>query len=158
MKQIIIGIDPGSRTTGYGLIASNGQQHRYIASGSIKTTHDHLSMKLCEIYTCVNELIRVHHPNMAAIEQVFMHKNANSALKLGQARGVAIVAIASHAIPLAEYAPREIKRAIVGTGSADKSQMQHMVKILLKLDQVPPHDAADALGIAICHAHSVRLR
>lgn len=154
MKHIIIGIDPGSRSTGYGLIATNGNQHRYIASGCIKTSNDNLAIKLSEIFTSVCELVRVHKPTIASIEQVFMHKNANSALKLGQARGAAIVALANHAIPIAEYAPRTIKRAVVGTGAADKEQMQHMVKILLNLDQTPPSDAADALGIAICHAHS----
>lgn len=154
MNTIIIGIDPGSRSTGYGIIASNGNQHRYITSGCIKTVGDYLADKLRQIHQGISEIIRVHQPNTAGIEQVFMNKNANSALKLGQARGAAIVALAASAIPVAEYAPREIKKAVVGHGAAEKSQIQHMVKLLLNLDKEPSSDAADALAIAICHAHS----
>lgn len=154
MKTIILGIDPGSRITGYGVIATNGSQHRFVACGCIKTQGSYLADKLAQIHQGISEIIRVHQPTTSGIEQVFMHQNPNSALKLGQARGAAIVALATQAIPVAEYAPRQIKKAVVGYGAADKAQIQQMVKLLLSLDQVPSPDAADALAIAICHAHS----
>ena len=109
--------------------------------------------RLHEIYTGINQIIVQYQPNVSVIEQVFMYRNAASALKLGQARGVAIVACVQHGLPVHEYAPTQIKQAVVGTGRADKVQVQHMVKVLLSLPASPPADAADALATALCHAH-----
>lgn len=150
---IILGIDPGSRITGYGLIKKNGNKYQYISSGCIKTeSSSHLAKKLFQIHQGITSLINEFSPAEAAIEKVFMHENPDSALKLGQARGAAFVAIASHDIPVAEYTPRTVKQAVVGYGAADKQQVQYMIKFLLGLSAVPSPDAADALAIAICHA------
>jgi len=155
--DIILGIDPGSRVTGFGVIASDGNRHRYLTSGCITmSTQQPLAERLEKIFTDLNDVITAHAPAVAAIEQVFVYKNANVALKLGQARGAAIVAVAKHALPLAEYSPRSIKSAVVGYGGADKIQVQHMIKRLLNLNAVPPSDAADALAVALCHAHTGR--
>ncbi len=151
--NIILGIDPGSRITGYGVIRSDGQRHSYIASGTVVLREEALAQRLVKIFTAINQIILQYQPQQAAIEQVFMARNANSALKLGQARGAALVALAQH-IPVAEYAARSIKQAVVGYGAADKEQIQHMVKLLLNLGQAPPADAADALAVAICHAQT----
>lgn len=148
---IIIGIDPGSRITGYGVIQKQGNAFSYLDSGCIRVKGDSLSEKIAEIYTGVATLVAQHQPMHAAVEQVFFGKNASSALKLGQARGAALAAIAVAAIPIGEYAPRKVKQAIVGTGAAEKSQIGHMVKCLLKLPGTPQEDAADALAIALCH-------
>lgn len=152
--MIILGIDPGSRTTGFGVICRTGQKIEYIVSGCIRTGEGELPGRLKKIYDGVSELITTYHPQQFAIEQVFMGKNADSALKLGQARGVAIVAAVQQGLPVAEYAPRTIKQAVVGKGGAAKEQVQHMVQYLLKLPGIPQADAADALAIAICHAHT----
>ena len=151
--SIILGIDPGSRITGYGLIADKGNRLSYITHGVIQTQGKDFSAKLFQIFTSLGEIIQEYRPNEAAIENVFFAKNAQSALKLGQARGAAITAIASTALPLSEYSPREIKQAITGSGRANKEQVQQMVKILLRLPQVPQADAADALACAVCHCH-----
>lgn len=150
--MIILGIDPGSRVTGYGLIACQGNSNRYIASGCIKTKGEHISERLLQIYQGLSTIIVQHLPTQAAIEQVFVNKNVDSALKLGQARGAAFVAVANYQLPLAEYAPRLVKQSVVGYGGADKQQVQQMIKILLCLSEAPPSDAADALAIALCHA------
>jgi len=151
---IILGIDPGSRLTGFGVINTVGQRIEYIASGCIRTGAGDLADRLKVIFESVTQLIELHCPQQFAIEQVFMGSNASSALKLGQARGVAIVAASMQNLPVHEYAPRTIKQAVVGTGAADKEQVQHMVQRLLKLPGIPQADAADALAIAICHAHT----
>ena len=151
---IILGIDPGSNITGFGIIDAIGSKYNYIASGCIRTTKDHFSKQLQQIFTGIFELVASYHPNEVAIEQVFMHANVNSALKLGQARGAAIVAAAQKDIKIAEYSARQVKQAVVGYGNAEKSQVQHMVKLLLKLADKPQADEADALAIAICHANS----
>lgn len=151
---IILGIDPGSRITGFGVINAVGHKIEYIASGCIRMTEKELPEKLGQIFSGVNELIETHSPQEFAIEQVFMGKNAASALKLGQARGVAIVAAVQHGLPVAEYAARSVKQAVVGRGGAEKSQVQHMVQVMLKLPGKPQEDAADALAIAITHAHT----
>ncbi|MDF7666294.1 crossover junction endodeoxyribonuclease RuvC [Orbaceae bacterium ESL0727] len=150
---IILGIDPGSRLTGYGVIRQIGRQLTYLGSGCIRTAADDLPTRLQRVYAGVSEIILQFHPDMFAIEQVFMARNADSALKLGQARGAAIVAAVNNHLPVYEYAARLVKQSVVGTGSADKKQVQHMVKLLLKLPASPQADAADALGIAITHAH-----
>ncbi|MFL0811637.1 MAG: crossover junction endodeoxyribonuclease RuvC [Agarilytica sp.] len=152
---LILGIDPGSRKTGYGLINTGSGQTDYIASGVVRIP-DTLSLpeRLKLIFDSVCEIIETHQPQEFAIEDVFMASNAGSALKLGQARGAAIVAAVHHELPVAEYAARKVKQSVVGTGAADKLQMQHMVKTLLKLAKSPQEDAADALGVAICHANT----
>ncbi|MBN0986061.1 MULTISPECIES: crossover junction endodeoxyribonuclease RuvC [Amphritea] len=152
--MLILGIDPGSRITGYGIINSVGAKNEYIASGCIRIKGDDLSQRLKQVYAGVTEIIEHYCPQEMAIEQVFMARNPDSALKLGQARGVAIVAGANQGLEVAEYAARKVKQAVVGNGSADKSQVQHMVKSILRLPGLPQADAADALAIALCHAHT----
>lgn len=151
----ILGIDPGSRLTGYGVISMVGRKLTYLGSGCIKTAADDLPTRLKRIYAGVSEIILQFSPTTFAIEQVFMSKNADSALKLGQARGAAIVSAVNHDLPVSEYAARLVKQSVVGTGAADKTQVQHMVKLLLKLSASPQADAADALAIAITHAHHI---
>lgn len=151
---IILGIDPGSRFTGYGVIEQQGHKLTYLGSGCIRIVADTLPEKLQIIFAGVSEVIRQFGPQLFAIEQVFMARNPDSALKLGQARGAAIVAATNNKLPVAEYSARQIKQAVVGTGAADKSQVQLMVKTLLKLPGTPQADAADALAVAMCHAHS----
>lgn len=151
---VILGIDPGSRITGYGLIRQIGQKIEYVDSGCIRTTPTgELSQKLLQIYDGVCQLMDHYSPEEVAIEQVFMHQNPNSALKLGHARGVAMVAAASHRVKVSEYSAREIKQTVVGYGAAEKAQVGHMVVSLLSLNKAPQTDAADALAIAICHSH-----
>lgn len=151
---IIMGVDPGSRKTGFGFINSVGGRHEYITSGVIRVPDVNLPERLKVIFDSVSELIERYIPQQFAIEQVFMAKNAGSALKLGQARGAAIVAAVNQNLPVHEYEARKVKQAITGTGAADKLQMQHMVKVLLKLPASPQEDAADALAIALCHVNS----
>ncbi|WP_086930020.1 crossover junction endodeoxyribonuclease RuvC [Agarilytica rhodophyticola] len=153
--SILLGIDPGSRKTGYGVINFTAGKVSYIASGLIRIP-DTLSLpeRLKVIFDGVSELIELHIPQEFAIEQVFMAKNAGSALKLGQARGAAIVAAMDNDVPVYEYEARKVKQSVVGTGAADKTQVQHMVKTLLKLPKTPQEDAADALAIALCHANT----
>jgi crossover junction endodeoxyribonuclease RuvC len=150
----IIGIDPGSNVTGYGLIESNGKESRHLASGFIRVQGDALPDKLGMIFREVSALIQEHQPDQMAIENVFVSKNAASALKLGQARGAAICAGMDAGLSVAEYSPREVKLAIVGTGGADKTQVQHMVRMLLGFREPLQADRADALAIALCHAHT----
>lgn len=152
---IILGIDPGSRITGYGVIRQSGRKLEYLGSGCIRTHIDDLPSRLKLIYAGVSELIVQFQPEHFAIEQVFMAKNADSALKLGQARGAAIVAAVNADLPVFEYAARLVKQSVVGTGAAEKTQVQHMVKSLLNLSASPQADAADALAIAITHCHLV---
>lgn len=149
----ILGIDPGSRVTGYGIIKASHEGMHYIDSGCIRTGEGELSQRLLQIFNGICELLEQYHPDEVAIEQVFMHENASSALKLGHARGVAMVACASHRLKVSEYAPREIKQAIAGYGGAEKTQVKHMVVQLLSLSAAPQSDAADALAIAICHSY-----
>ncbi len=150
---IILGIDPGSRITGYGLIEQQGSKLRYLASGCIRTKADSMPARLAHIHTDLNTLVQQFQPGEAALEQVFVHQNPAAALKLGQARGIVLLMAAIHGLPMAEYSAREVKRAMVGYGAADKSQMQYMVCQVLQLNKQPQQDAADALAIAICHAH-----
>lgn len=159
---LILGIDPGSRKTGYGIISHVSGVSQYVASGVIRMQETlALPERLKIIFDGVCEIIETYNPNEMAIEQVFMAKNASSALKLGQARGAAIVAGVSHNLPVGEYEARKVKQSVVGNGAADKLQVQHMVKTLLKLSQSPQEDAADALAVALCHAntqqHLIRL-
>ena len=150
---IILGIDPGSRITGYGLIKESKQQLQYIDSGCIRTSEGELSQRLLQIFNGICQLMEEYHPDEVAIEEIFMHQNPSSALKLGHARGVAMVACASHRMKVSEYSAREVKQSLAGYGAAEKSQVKHMVVKLLMLTSSPQSDAADALAIAICHSH-----
>lgn len=154
--SIILGIDPGSRITGYGLVKVVGSQSHYIASGCIKASDNTMAIRLKEIYQGLTHIIQTNQPTCVAIEQVFMHRNPNSAIKLGQARGCAILAASIHDLFIHEYSPRQIKQAMVGYGGATKAQMQHMVMSLLALNKCPATDAADALAVALCHAVNQR--
>jgi len=149
----ILGIDPGSRITGYGIIEAQGSQLSYVASGCIRVQADNFPERLKQIFTGIAALVNDYRPEQMAIEQVFMHKNADSALKLGQARGAAICAVQLQDLPVYEYAARQVKQALVGKGNAEKQQVQHIVKILLSLKGDIQTDAGDALGISLCHAH-----
>lgn len=151
---IILGIDPGSRKCGYGLINALGNRLEYVGSGIIRVESLAFPERLETIFSQLGEIIDEFHPEVAALEEVFMGKSAASALKLGQARGAAMVACTHHGLEVAEYATRKIKQAVTGTGRADKAQMQHMIVTLLKLERSPSEDAADALSVAVCHAHT----
>lgn len=154
----ILGIDPGSRVTGYGIIDSAGQQNRHVASGCIQIGSGALGERLQRIFDAIAALVRDYRPAEVAIERVFVNRNADSALKLGQARAAAICATFDARVELHEYAARAVKQAIAGHGGADKQQVQQMVRMLLRLDELPATDAADALAVALCHAHSRGLR
>lgn len=151
--SLILGIDPGSRVTGYGFVRFKASKLEYVASGCIRLKEATLPERLNTIFQGVTQLVQQYAPDEFAIEEVFLARNADSALKLGQARGVAIAAATNQGLPVSEYSARKVKQAVVGKGSADKTQVQHMVKQLLGLDKSPQSDAADALGIALCHAH-----
>jgi crossover junction endodeoxyribonuclease RuvC len=155
----IFGIDPGSERTGYGCVETDGSRHRIVVCGAISSpASTAFSDRLLAIHTGLSALLADCRPQAVAIESLFFATNVRSALKLGHARGVAMLAAAEAGVPVVEYTPAEIKRAVVGYGRAEKPQVQQMVKLLLGLPAVPsPHDAADALAIAICHAHSHRL-
>jgi len=150
----ILGIDPGSRTTGYGIIDSDGYRSEYVSSGCVRAKAEDWSQRLGIIYNGIQELLIQYAPDEVAIEKVFIHRNVDSALKLGQARGAAICAVVNRALHVDEYTPTEIKQSVVGKGNASKEQVQHMVQVLLNLSAAPQVDAADALAIAVCHAHS----
>ena len=151
----ILGIDPGSRKTGFGVLDFNGDAPAYVASGVVSSAEGSFPDRLRQIFTAVGEIVVEYRPDVVAIESVFMHKNAGSALKLGHARSAALCATFGYDV---DYAPREIKQAIVGTGAATKEQVQHMVISLLRLDAPPSLDAADALAAALCHGHQHRVR
>lgn len=150
----LLGIDPGSRITGFGILRMENRHVSYLNCGCIRTQDKAIALRLKTIFHNLSEIIEAYKPDVLAIEKVFVSKNADAALKLGQARGAAIVAAVQHDIPVFEYSPNAIKQAIVGRGHADKAQVQHMIKILLKLSAIPQVDAADALAVALCHAHT----
>lgn len=150
--MIIIGIDPGSVITGFGIIDNQVNKMSYVYSGSIRVKGDSLPQRLGDIFSRVAEVIQQYQPQQMGIENVFMARNPDSALKLGQARGAAICAAHHAGIEIAEYAAREVKQALVGKGAASKDQVQQMVKRLLGLKQTLQADEADGLAIAICHA------
>lgn len=150
----ILAIDPGSRLTGFGVIDVINGKINYVSSGCIRLPDENLAVRLKRIYECVSDVISDFQPKEFAIEEVFLAKNANSALKLGQARGSAIVAAAMADLPVYEYAARRVKQSVVGNGNADKVQVQAMVQMLLALEAPPQADAADALAIAMCHANT----
>ncbi|MCK4708340.1 MAG: crossover junction endodeoxyribonuclease RuvC [Gammaproteobacteria bacterium] len=150
----ILGIDPGSRYTGFGIIESDGLKSQYIHSGYIKVKGDELPEKLGCIFAELSLVIKEWQPEVMAIEKVFVGKNVDSALKLGQARGAAICAGVSAGLPVGEYTPTTIKKAVVGRGRADKGQIQEIMRIILKLSEKLQADEADALAVALCHAHN----
>ncbi|MGD2129173.1 MAG: crossover junction endodeoxyribonuclease RuvC [Lysobacterales bacterium] len=150
----ILGIDPGSRTTGYGIIEVDGDRISAVHHGVIKTGGGEFPERLGVIFAALKELIDEHRPSEVAVETVFVSHNVQSALKLGQARGAAVCAAISMGLPVSEYSPRSVKQAIVGRGGADKVQVQHMVSVLLRLAENPLEDAADALAVALCHQHT----
>ncbi len=149
----ILGIDPGSRITGYGIIEMHGGKAVWVTSGCIRVKSGNLAERLGEICVGIQSLLDEFQPNETAIEQVFVHRNPSSALKLGQARGAAMSMVALRTIPVSEYTPTQIKQAITGRGNAAKAQIQHMTMTLLGLSKLPQEDAADALAVALCHAH-----
>lgn len=149
----ILGIDPGLRMTGFGLIEKSGQKLSYVTSGVIKSGEGELATRLGVLFSSLNELIETHQPTMCAVEIVFVNVNPQSTLLLGQARGAAICAAVHNKLPVAEYTALQIKQSVAGHGKAAKEQVQEMVKRLLSLPAAPQADAADALACAICHAH-----
>ena len=150
----IIGIDPGSRRTGVGIIELQADQAKWVYHGVIKAGSGDFPARLGVIFNGIRDLVREYLPQQAAVETVFVSHNASSAIKLGQARGAAVCAVIDGGLEVAEYSPRSIKQAIVGRGGADKGQVQHMVRILLSLEEMPEEDAADALAVALCHHHT----
>jgi crossover junction endodeoxyribonuclease RuvC len=152
----IVGIDPGSVRTGYGCVDTDGTRHRFVTCGALSgAPAAGLPARLLAIHQGLTELLRTSAADCVAIESLFYARNVRSALVLGHARGVAVLAAVEAGLPVIEYTPAQIKAAVTGYGRAEKAQMQQMVKLLLGLDTAPaPHDAADALAVAICHAHA----
>ena len=158
-RVIVLGIDPGSRITGYGLVAKEGNRLVHLDNGAIFTdSANDFARRLERIYQGIGEVIDRYRPDAFAVEQVFFARKVQSALKLGQARGAAIVAGVSAGLPVAEYTAMQVKQAVVGHGHATKDQVQRMVKALLNLPEVAQEDASDALAVAICHANSAGLK
>lgn len=150
----IIGIDPGLRNTGWGVIEQEGSKLTYVADGAVHSDADKsLAERLLQIHAQLMEILQAHAPDEAAIEETFVNTDARATLKLGQARGVVMLAPAMLKIPVSEYAPNMIKKTVVGAGHAEKDQVKHMVKLLLPRAQMKTADSTDALAIAICHAH-----
>jgi crossover junction endodeoxyribonuclease RuvC len=153
----VLGLDPGSRRTGFGIIDCEGNEHTHIAHGCIAAEGAAVATRLRAIFEGVDRLIATYQPHEIAIERVFVNRNVDSAMKLGQARGAALCAVPG-GTAVFEYAPRSIKLAVVGSGGAEKSQVAHMMQVLLRLAAVPGPDAGDALAVAVCHAHTRRLQ
>lgn len=155
-EKIILGIDPGLADTGYGIICQNGSDLSVLAYGSIKTAAKHpLAKRLETIESQLNGIIQKYKPNGAGVEQLFFCTNVKTAIAVGQARGVVLLTLSKNKIPLTEWTPLQVKQAVTGYGQADKKQIQQMVKMILKLNELPrPDDAADALAIAICASNS----
>ena len=150
----IIGIDPGSRVTGYGIIDCRGRETGFITCGAIRLSAEtDFSRRLLLIFAGLSEVMDRYRPDVAAVEDLFVAHNVRSALKLGQARGAAVVAACRQGMPVFDYTPRKIKESVAGYGNAEKSQVQEMVRVLLELSGLPSSDAADALAVALCHAH-----
>lgn len=159
--MLTIGVDPGTATTGYGLVRMTEEGELALVDyGAIATTPDQdMPERLRRLHAALTEIVLLHRPDESAVEKLFFQRNVSTALSVGQARGVALLALAEQGVPVAEYSPMEVKQAIVGYGSAAKRQVQQMVKVLLHMDNIPqPDDAADALAVAICHLHSRGLR
>lgn len=158
-SEVYLGIDPGIADTGFGLVRKEGPKMICLAYGSIKTSSKKpLDERLVELHDSLNEIIQRFSPDMVGIEELFFAKNAKTALVVGQARGVALLTIKQHKLPMMEFTPLQVKQAVSTYGRADKGQVQRMVKMLLNLKEIPkPDDAADALAIAICAANSIKL-
>ncbi|MCB1802701.1 MAG: crossover junction endodeoxyribonuclease RuvC [Gammaproteobacteria bacterium] len=154
----VLGIDPGSRVTGYGVIESDGVRSRHLASGCIRTLSGEFPQRLGEIFQGIAGVLDQWSPHEVAIEQVFVARNAGSALKLGQARGAAISAVVVRSLPVFEYTPTAVKQGLVGNGRAQKEQVQHMIRVILGLQGSMGLDQSDALAIALCHAHGQATR
>ena len=158
--MLVIGIDPGTATTGYGLVRELEDGSLSILDYGVILTPADMEMprRLLELHRQLRDLILLHHPTTGAVEKLFFQKNVRTALSVGQARGVALLTMAEAGMDIGEYTPLEVKQAVAGYGGADKSQVQQMVRTLLNLPELPrPDDAADALAVAICHSHSSRL-
>ncbi len=159
--MITLGIDPGTAITGFGIIKEEQDGDLVVLSfGVIRTASDNSQAeRLAQLYDKIKALILLHQPDMGAVEKLFFERNVRTALHVGQARGVALLAMAQAQLPIGEYTPLEIKQAVAGYGGADKNQVQQMVRTILGLESVPhPDDAADALAVAICHIHSAKMR
>lgn len=159
--MLVIGIDPGTATTGFGLVRENADGSLAVVDyGAILTPADApMPERLLELHRRLVELLLLHRPDCGAVEKLFFHRNVTTALSVGQARGVVLLAMAAAGLPIGEYTPLEVKQAIVGYGGADKNQVQQMVRAILSLPEVPrPDDVADALAVAICHVHSARIK
>lgn len=159
--MLVIGVDPGTAITGYGLVRENDDGSLTVIDyGDIVTSKDlPLQKRLLELHQQLKLVIDRHKPHSSAVEKLFFQKNVRTAISVGQGRGVAMLALAQNELPVAEYTPLEIKQAVVGYGGADKRQVQEMVKAILGLEEIPrPDDAADALAVAICHLHSQRMK
>jgi crossover junction endodeoxyribonuclease RuvC len=157
MKEMIriIGIDPGLRRTGWGIIESLGNSLRFVASGTVTSDGDmDLASRLCQLHDGLADVIHAHQPHEAAVEQTFVNKDAVATLKLGQARGIAMLVPARAGLKVAEYAPNAVKKAVIGVGHGEKQQIHMMLKVLMPKAEFKGNDAADALAIAICHAHN----
>jgi crossover junction endodeoxyribonuclease RuvC len=160
-RLIILGIDPGIATTGFGLVGEDDAGEAYLVRyGTVQTpAHTPMSVRLHQLYDEMTALLRESAPGAVAVEELFFNRNVSTALTVGQARGVVLLAAAQAGLPVYEYKPAEVKQALVGYGRADKHQMQEMVRLMLGLPDIPrPDDAADAVAVAICHLHSQRLR
>jgi crossover junction endodeoxyribonuclease RuvC len=155
LRHRILGIDPGSRTTGYGLIDTDGRRSVRLASGAIRVGHEPWPARLGTIFDAIAELVATHRPHEMAVEQLIFARDPTAALKIGQARGAVLCAGLKGGLIVHEYSPKSVKLAVVGTGGADKLQVQQMIRILLALPATPAEDEADALAIALCHAHSM---
>ena len=159
IARVVVGIDPGTAITGYGIIREheNGDLE-WVSHGVVKTPSDwDEPQRLLELYQKLNEIFASYKPDCCAVEKLFFQKNVRTAIQVGQGRGAALIAAAEAELSVGEYTPLEVKQAVVGYGNADKQQVQKMVKVLLDLKEIPkPDDAADALAVAICHLHSTR--
>lgn len=159
--MLVLGIDPGTATTGYGLVKEKQDGSLEVVDyGVVETTAGQpMSQRLLTLHQRLSEIILLHRPQSGAVEKLFFQRNVRTAISVGQGRGVALLALAEAGLPVGEYTPLEIKQAVAGYGGADKNQIQHMVRALLNLDELPrPDDAADALAVAICHVHSARIQ
>jgi crossover junction endodeoxyribonuclease RuvC len=157
--MIVLGVDPGTAATGYGIVERSGNRLRAIDFGCLETTPaQQLPVRLLEIHRAMRELIEEHRPDLIGVERLFFNRNVQTAFAVGQARGVVLLAAAQSGLPVFEYGPHEVKMAVTGYGRADKGQVQRMVQAVLGMDALPrPDDAADALAVAICTAHAQRL-
>lgn len=159
--MLVLGIDPGTATTGYGLVREKQDGSLEVVDYGVVETpaNQPMSKRLLALYQRLSEIILLHRPQSGAVEKLFFQRNVRTAISVGQGRGVALLALAEAGLPVGEYTPLEIKQAVAGYGGADKNQIQHMVRALLDLEDIPkPDDAADALAVAICHVHSVRIQ